>query len=344
MPDTRSPSRLRRWIKPIALGLLGLVVLATVVGSIYEFLGRRSAARSFPPPGQLVDIGGRRIQLDCRGTGSPIVVFEAGLDINGSLAWSLVHDSIARTTRACAYSRAGIMWSDAHGGPQNAETIAEDLHAALTKAGERPPYVLVGHSLGGPYIMTYTKKFGSDVAGLVFVDASHPDQVQRFKSVLPKAGEPGGGMMRVAALLSWTGIVRVALPASAGPAHEPVQAVKAMVAFAPTSLGPMIKESDAIDSTMAQAGSFRQLGDRPMVVLTANKPMAKETMNALKITPEQAVKFQALWRTLHDEEASWSSRSQHQVVDDATHYIQFDRPDVVIAAVRSVVDSVRARP
>ena len=206
-----------------------------------------------------------------------------------------------------------------------------------------PPYVLVGHSLGGPYIMTYTKTFGSDVAGLVFVDASHPDQVQRFKGVLP---DPGGGqgMMKVAAALSWTGVVRIVVRGMPAPPKEPASAFQAMQAYAPTSLGSMLKESDAIDTTMAQAGAFRQLGDRPVVVLTANQPMPKDVMAQLKITPDQAAKFQALWRTLHDEEASWSSKSRHELVLDATHYIQFDRPDVVIRAVREVVDSVRARP
>jgi hypothetical protein len=150
--------------------------------------------------------------------------------------------------------------------------------------------------------------------------------------------------MKVAAALSWTGVVRLAMRGMAAPPNEPERGFQAMRAYAPTSLGSMLKESDAIDTTMAQAGSLRQLGDRPIVVLTANKPMAKEMMTSLKLTPDQAAKFQALWRSLHDEEASWSTRSRHQLVDDATHYIQFDRPDVVIAAVRSVVDSVRARP
>jgi pimeloyl-ACP methyl ester carboxylesterase len=344
MTPAASGSRARRWLRRIALGIVGLIVLAVVVGSVYEFVGRRAAASAFPPPGKLVDIGGRRIQLDCRGTGSPIVVFEAGLDINGSLSWSAVHDSVARTTRACAYSRAGIMWSDPNAGPHNAATIAADLHAALQAAGERPPYVLVGHSLGGPYIMTYTKTFGADVAGLVFVDASHPDQVQRFKGILPDPASGEASLMKVAAALSWTGVVRLAMRGMAAPPNEPERGFQAMRAYAPTSLGSMLKESDAIDTTMAQAGSLRQLGDRPIVVLTANKPMAKEMMTSLKLTPDQAAKFQALWRSLHDEEASWSTRSRHQLVDDATHYIQFDRPDVVIAAVRSVVDSVRARP
>src|SRR5262245_47199434 len=105
MTVASAPSRVRRWLKRIGLGLISLIVLAVVVGSVYAFFGRRAAASESPPPGKLVDIGGRRLHLDCRGSGSPIVVFEAGLDINGSLSWSAVHDSVARTTRACAYSR-----------------------------------------------------------------------------------------------------------------------------------------------------------------------------------------------------------------------------------------------
>lgn len=79
-----------------------------IVGCIYEAIGRRTAARDFPPPGKMVDIGGRRIQLDCRGTGSPVVVFESGLDLNGSLSWSKVQDSIAETTRACTYTQIAL--------------------------------------------------------------------------------------------------------------------------------------------------------------------------------------------------------------------------------------------
>ena len=342
MSATPTTRPVLRWIKRILLAVTGLLVLVIVVGAIYEALGRRRAAREFPVPGRLVDIGGRRIQLDCRGTGSPIVVFEAGLDINGSLAWSRVHDSIATTTRACAYSRSGIMWSDPHAGPQNAATIAADLHNTLAKAGERPPFVLVGHSLGGPYVMTYTKHYGAEVAGLVFVDASHPDQVQRFKAIVPQFGPASSSMYKVAAALSWTGLIRVAFPSSAGGSKEPPEAIRAMAAYAPTSLGSMLKESDAIAETLAEAGSFRNLSDRPLVVLTANAPMPDEALKTLKMDRAKGDQFQALWRTLHDEEASWSTRSRHELVPDATHYIQFDRPDVVIRAVRSVVGGVRA--
>lgn len=332
---------MKQWIRHISLSLLGFIVLATIVGSLYEAIGRRNAAREFPPPGKMVDIGGRRIQLDCRGTGSPVVVFESGLDINGSLGWSKVQDSIAETTRACSYSRAGIMWSDPRDGMQNGKTIAEDLHTVLAMAGERPPYVLVGHSLGGPYIMTFTKYFGMDVAGMVFVDASHPEQVQRFKALTKK--RPSLMLYKTGALLAWAGVVRGAKPLLGGLPHQPPQAVQAMAAYASTSLGAMLKEVDAFDQTLAEAGTIRQLGDRPLFVLTAMAPLSAKALGAMKLTPEQGRQHKEIWKKMQDDEASWSTSSQHQLITDAEHYIQFDRPDLVTAAVLSVVNSVRTR-
>lgn len=334
---------MKKWIIYGGATIISLLLLATVVGVVYEMMGRSRAAREFPPQGKLVDIGGRHIQLDCRGIGSPIVVFESGLDINGSLSWSAVHDEIAKTTRACAYSRAGIMWSDPKDGQQNAKAIAEDLHATMAAAGEKPPFVLVGHSLGGPYIMTYTKHFGADVSGLVFVDASHPDQVQRFKAVTSYT--PSGMIMliKAGAALAWTGAVRLVPMSSRGVPHQPPMAVRAMAAYAPTSLGPLLEEIESVDQTLAEAGTLRQLGDRPVYVLTSTAPLPQEALAALKLTPEQGIRYKEIWKQMHDEEASWSSASRHQLVPDAGHYIQFDRPDIVVGAVQRVVDDLRAR-
>ena len=328
---------LKRWLKRIGLAALALLVTAVMIGSGYEARMRRQALINYPVPGRLVDIGGRRIQVDCRGSGSPLVVLEAGLDMNGSLAWAKVHDSIAVTTRTCAYSRAGVMWSDDNPSQQSATAIATDLKAALVAAGEKTPYVMVGHSLGGPYLMTFTKLHDADVAGVVFVDASHPEQVQRFKEVLGRELEPPIGMIKVAARLGWTGIIRVVM--AAGPAPDSVGRTTA--AFAPTSLAPMLEELAAIDATMTEAGTFRQLGNRPLIVLTAMAPTDPATLKQLKMSREESSKFQGAWKTMHDEEASWSTRSEHILVPDATHYIQNDRPDIVIAAVRKVVELVR---
>ena len=339
--EARRPSMAQQWITRFCLGILSVVVLATVVGVTYEISGRRQAAQDYPAPGKLVDIGGRRIQLDCRGTGSPTVVFESGLDMSGSLSWSMVHDEIAKTTRACAYSRAGIMWSDPSDAHQNGKAIAEDLHTTLMKAGEQGPFILVGHSLGGPYIMTYTKYFGQEVAGLVFVDVSHPDQMQR------SSGEDRAELKKIQsrnkfyAALNWTGLVRAVAALDKGMPNRPEWVNQAVKAYRSTSLGSMVNESDASDETLAEAGTFRQLANRPLFVLTAMARFSDQAMSNWKIPATQTNKYKETWTQMQDDLATWSSRSQHQLVPDANHYIQFDRPDVVITAVRSVVEKVR---
>src|SRR5262249_52450271 len=125
---------MKRWILRLAAGIVGVLVLAGALGAAYEAHARSQVREQYPPLGKLIDIGGRRIQLDCRGTGSPVVVFEAGRDINGSLSWYRVHDDVARITRACAYSRAGILWSDPTPGPHTAKAEALDLSTALAGA------------------------------------------------------------------------------------------------------------------------------------------------------------------------------------------------------------------
>jgi pimeloyl-ACP methyl ester carboxylesterase len=188
-------------------GVAAVSLLAT--GATYEAAARHYPYRDFPLPGRLIDIGGRRIQLNCLGSGSPTVVFEAGLDTYGSLSWSAVQSKVSKVTRACSYSRAGIMWSDPHKGLFSAKGVADGLHAALSNAGEQGPFVMVGHSLGGPYVMTFTKYYGSDVAGIVFVDASHPDQVQILKPVAPDMADPMPLTYKLGASLAWSGALRV---------------------------------------------------------------------------------------------------------------------------------------
>jgi pimeloyl-ACP methyl ester carboxylesterase len=332
---------MKRWIKRIALTIGGLIVAAVLIGAIYEQVMRRQAAKEYPVAGRLIDVGGHRMQIDCRGSGTPTVVFEAGLDTMGSLSWSKVHDAVAATTRACAYSRSGVMWSEPRPGKFEPDNEARDLHALLQGAGERAPYVMVGHSLGGPYIMNFTRLFPQDVAGLVFVDASHPDQIGRMNEAAGKKMDAGMTLLKVAGALSWTGIPRLIAANSANPSVPP-QAKRAEDAYTSRSLSSALQEGESLEATLAAAGQLRQLGDRPLVVLTATKPYPAAMLKAVQLTPDQGHKIQAVWKELHNDEASWSHHSRHELVPDATHYIQFDRPDVVITAVREVVNDVRS--
>lgn len=333
--------RVRRSSKRIGLSLLSFAAIVMSTGAGYEAVQRDRAARTHPVRGRLVDIGGRRLQLDCRGAGSPTVVLESGLDNLGSLSWAAVHDSIARTTRACAYSRAGILWSDAAPGPFEAARVPRDLHAALVAAGERAPFVLVGHSLGGPYVTLFTRAYPTEVAGLVFVDASHPEQFARYFDVTGRSMKPPTGLVAVGSALAWTGIVRLA-PAGDAPEGWPADAVAVSTAYLPTSLGELHAETAAIDATLAAEAHARELGDRPLVVLTGAAEMSPARLALEGVTRAEGARMQAVWKALQEDEATWSSRSRHEMVRDASHYIQFDRPNVVIGAVREVVSCVRA--
>lgn len=271
-------------------------------------------------------MGGRRIQIDCRGSGLPTVVLISGLDHFGSLSWTPVHDSIAQTTRVCAYSRAGIMWSDAAPGPFDSGRMAEDLHAALAGAGERPPWVLVGHSMGGPYALAFTGRYGAEVAGLVFVDASHPDQRFSAGGKVPLRRRLRDAAVNVAgpALLRM-GAARL-VPVNNPPPSATREMAAAHRAFFSTSVAALLKENQALNATFAAASFHRNLGSRPLVVLTGARGMSPTSR----------------WVQFHRDQATWSSRSRHEMVDDASHYIHVDRPDVVIRAVREVVAAVRA--
>ena len=335
--------RIWRWTKRIALGLLALLILLLVTGTIYEALGRRNAAANYPPRGQMVDIGGRKIHLDCRGTGSPTVILEAGLGTGGTTDWTLVHDQIARITRTCAYDRAGIMWSDAKATPQHAATVVEDLHATLKAAGISGPLVLVGHSVAGPYVRTYAGRYGDQVAGLVMVDPSTPDQVARLGKATGTNVHPARAatLFHVLSALSWTGVPRF-LAAGTGNKRLPPQAAAAMAAYASTSITGAAAELDGFDQSMADARAVTSFGNRPLIVLTAMAPFTPAQLKGLGMTPAAGARFKVEWQRLHAEQARFSTRGRQQIVPDATHYIQIDRPDIVVAAVRTVVDTVRA--
>jgi len=220
--------------------------------------------------------------------------------------------------------------------------MAEDLHAALAAGGEKAPFVLVGHSLGGPISLIYTRRYGDQVAGLVMVDASHPDQFARFRAIGISTENVALKALIVAASLSWTGVVRALAGDGKPMPNQPLEAARAQNAWTPRSISGAIIEMNAIDTILAEASTARDLGDRPLVVLTAMKPMTAAERKAVGVTEAQAGKQKELWLEMHQDETRWSTAGRQIVLTDASHHIQFDRPDVVISAVADVVAVVRA--
>jgi pimeloyl-ACP methyl ester carboxylesterase len=148
------------------------VCLLSWLGSLSIAAGPTANEPAAPKPtGKMVDLGGHRLHVDCTGKGSPTVVVENGLG-DFSFDWILVQQRVARFTRICTYDRAGYAWSDPGPLPRTFAQINMELRDALRRLGEHGPYVLVGHSYGGPAMRNFATVYASDVVGVVFVDAA----------------------------------------------------------------------------------------------------------------------------------------------------------------------------
>jgi pimeloyl-ACP methyl ester carboxylesterase len=341
--DSAEPIGLRVRALMLVLALPCLLLL-----SACESFLAAEAVRAHPVEGRLVDVGnGRRIQIDCRGETGPTVVFQAGGDMLGSLGWKPVMEKISKNARACAYSRAGILWSDPAKGAFEPEEVARDLHAALEAAGEKPPYVLVAHSRGGLYNMIFAGLYRDEIAGLVFADSSHPDQDARFREAGLSAGEFPTPAEEIGLAFKWTGLMRLS-PYPTDPSIS--EEVKA---FLPKSTEANARESRKRSKTLATAGLYRDFQNWPLVVLARELPeqsqarkqadaheaylLSPDGLDAGADTPVNEV----VWRKLQADLATWSSKGRLQIVPDSNHAFFFFKPDVVVSAITEVLAAVR---
>jgi len=162
------PSKKRRWLRGVVYAAALLVCLAVLLaglGAAYQWIEGVRDRRANPAPGKMVDVGGFRMHLYCVGQGSPTVILDSGLS-DTWLVWYKVQPQVAQFTRVCSYDRAGLGWSDPSPRPRTSQVIAKELHALLKKANAAPPFVMVGHSMGGLAVRMYTSLYPSDVVGM----------------------------------------------------------------------------------------------------------------------------------------------------------------------------------
>src|SRR5918993_4763941 len=163
-------SRLWRWTKRVLVGIAGLVLVLLLAGVVFQFVVTRIDERRYPAPGELVDVSGYSLHLNCTGEagGAPTVVMDSGLG-GTVLDWQRVQPELAKSTRVCTYDRAGMGWSDPGPQPRTSRQIVSELHTLLGNAGIEGPYVLVGHSFGGVNMQLYASRHPDEVAGMVVV-------------------------------------------------------------------------------------------------------------------------------------------------------------------------------
>jgi pimeloyl-ACP methyl ester carboxylesterase len=309
------------------------LLAATAMGSaagVQQVLTVRDRRR-YPAPGLLIHVDGRQIHLQVRGADSdgPTVVLEAGM---GSFSpnWYWVQEELAPVVRSVSYDRAGLGWSRRSRRPRDAQTIAMELRDALREAAIEPPYVLAGHSFGGLPVRAFADLYPDLTAGLVLVDASHPDQWVRWPT--PQADRILEVSQRIFGWLGWLGVLR-ALNLSRGiaaglPARQAAElrAGAALPGFAATAAAQIRSWSVSREQLNAAA----PLGALPLAVLAVTEqPRGGELLTALQ-----------------RELAELTKDATFQVVQGASHeslIANRDHARVVAKTIEAVVRVARDR-
>lgn len=320
-PSKRSGRGCLIWLGRIGLLILGLMI----VGVVYEPMAEAADDRDYPPPGQMVDVGGYRLHINCTGTGSPTVIIEAGLG-DWSTIWAWVQPGVAKATQVCTYDRAGSGWSDAGPLPRTASQFAKELRTLLRQANIPGPYVLAGHSLGGLPVRVFTNMYPSDVAGVVLIESMSPRQFTQASTETTSQADSQSHPFTPFPALAQIGLVRlIARPLGLVP-HLPPEAEKAYLSrmARPSYLQAYLgDESQGMPASGRQAAAIKSFGDLPLIVLTAK------------------LHNQPGWQEWQTELLQLSSNSQQLFAEKSDHNIELDQPDAAVAAIVKMVELVR---
>jgi pimeloyl-ACP methyl ester carboxylesterase len=329
MPDTPIPSTISQsWLNRAVRVLLTLIIAFLVVGGLYQNISETRERRFHPMPGQLVDVGGDIMHIDCTGQGSPTVILDAGMG-DSFISWHKVQPEIARFTRVCSYDRGGIGYSDSSPRPRTTRVIVDELHRLLQQAGIIGPLILVGHSMGGFDVRLYAGLYRNEVVGMVLVDSSHPEQQKRLP---PELKDLDATWLREQEVFEFT--MPFGIPRLLGFCGNDA-AIRAVDCNF-RSVRESVAELKAISESASQTATTGSLGDIPLVVLSHDPDTPQPDL------PEDLVKpANDAWQQMQEELAHLSSKGEQVIAKNSGHYIQLDRPDLVIKAVRSVVDQAR---
>ena len=335
------------------LAALGTLLVLALAGALYQRAGRASDARRFLPPGRLFDIGNAKIHVFTLGDGFPPVVFEAGIAAT-SLSWQLVQPEIAKFTQSVSYDRAGLGWSDASRDARNIWDVAEELRTVLHRADIPQPRILIAHSYGALITIAYSLRHRSEIAGMVLVDPVAASEWSNPSESYSKTLRRGILLSTRGASLARIGVVRVALGLLAAGSHR----LPRMIARASSGGGAAITDQivgqvrklpsevwPLIQSHWCDPKSFESMARYLTALPESAAAVAKEleatdAFRDLPLTVLSAGNANPMQRADHETMARRSSLGRIEIVPDSGHWIQVDRPDVVIQACLEMVTRI----
>ncbi|NKB35899.1 MAG: alpha/beta fold hydrolase [Gammaproteobacteria bacterium] len=295
-----------------------LFLLLQIVVSTSTYAGGALRADDLTPPGQLVDVGGHRMHIYCQGEGEPTIVLDSGAG-GFSLEWNTIQKSISSETRVCAYDRAGYGWSDMGPLPRTSLRIVKELRNLLRNAEIPGPYIMVGHSFGGYTAQFFARNHPQQLAGIVLIDSSHPEQVLR----LPKTTKKVSARPENSRTYSITRpVLHDHYPKETGArAYRLMSSWK----YRFTRQEEMLNLPRSAEELM-QAVPYKTV---PLVVLTRGKRVWPHT--------SYGNEMEKVWRELQDELSALSQNSVHLIAENSGHSIHLDQPELVISALRNLL-------
>ena len=358
-----------RWLRLVVYVQIALVFAIPMGGWILQSAGEAADMRAYPPPGRMVDLGGRRIHIYCEGErgAGPLVVFNADISDSG-LVWRGVQKALGGRLRSCAIDRAGLGWSDPGAEDRSITATARELHRVLAASGEAPPYLPVGHGLGALQLLVMAREHPAEIAGIVLVDPLPPDCLkQRLDGVAAKVE----GAERQAIREKVDEIVAERGPCPDGDGGTPLLSwlarigmVRALAGGNFDSTSPMPEllpvhralklRTQATDAVLAESrtayvgmAEARQalalLKTKPSVVLSRGRMgnfANDQSLLEQQADPATLAFERAQLRYLRErgrEMVSGAPNASHRVAMESGHYIPISEPRLVADAVMEIV-------
>lgn len=295
-----------------------------------------------PVPGNFYSVYGRQMHIYCSGSGSPTVVIEAAASASW-LAWQGVQPQLSHLTRVCTYDRAGHGWSEPRPGARDAETIVPELHALLDHAGVQRPLVLTGHSAGGLYVREYAREFPAEVAGVVLIDSSSPqqiDEVPGWRATYEQEKRDQGRQLFWEKLKVWSGWERLIGGCRDTPSRE-LQYLAGQydaIMCRPAYVGGEDIEFNDFEKTCQEAGRLKSFGSVPLLVISRDPSMQSDN------TTDDAIASKRVWDNEQEGFKSLSPLSWRVIARNSGHGVQHDRLDLVLAEMSLLIRYLRGGP
>ena len=320
-----------KWIKRIILGIIALILLVILIGFIYEQITRLIDSNKIKPSGEYTNVGDHKLYFAKGGVGVPTVVFESGLETGGHLSWKYVQTEIAKQTTTISYDRAGILWSERGDNPKSARAMAAELYTLLENTNCPKPYILVGHSFAGITLRPFITENRNNISGVVFVDVSHPDQMNRIPNEIKELMQPQPKWL-VNTIFS-LGINRM-LYNLTYPGTKENDSINIIAnTFGYKSMSSQIEEMENFEVIAEEVFDLTQFDSIPLSIITGTDPKRYEMIPNEKLRPV----MEKIWNDLQIDLLGLSTNSQHILAPKSGHYVQLEQPEIVIKAIESMI-------